>query len=141
MRRTKQLKLGARVVSVRELSVGEIRQWLADVSDEGNETLADFVNMTIIEGLMLDDLRRMTDLTLADMDALTPGELDQVAEACKEVNPGFFRVAAPLHRIARQALESRGSGNSNGASPRSSAPGTRTPGTIRGWFSRALSRS
>lgn len=140
MRREKAIQVGERTVSVRELTLKEIRAWLADASDESSADALDFVGMTVVDGVTLEDLARMTDLTVADMDALTPSEVQRLADVCREVNPGFFRVAAPLHKIARAALENYASRNSNAASPRSSAPATRRPGIMRGLFSRLRSR-
>lgn len=93
MRIVREVVLGERRVSVRELTVGEIRAWLKSLA-----TLADgdAVDAALFSEITLFDLTRLSDLSADEIDRLTPSELRQVIDAAKEVNADFFGMRARL---------------------------------------------
>jgi len=95
--RTKEIELEGRVVTIRELTVAELRNWHLDLKELfKNQENIDLVNHVLIEGAALPDLVRMTDLTLEDLDGMTPSMIDGVVAGCREVNPHFFRLRKPM---------------------------------------------
>lgn len=97
--------IAEREIEVRELTVGEIRQWLDDMGNESDGEEIDVVGLMLLEGVQLQDLALMTNLSVADMDAFTPSQLNELCLVCERVNPGLFRVSVPLLGLARRALE------------------------------------
>ncbi len=104
MRITKQITVADRAVTIRELTVADIRVWLKSLETVTAEF--DLVGSELIDGTDLADLAIMTDLTAADLDASTPSELRQVFDACREVNADFFALRGRLEQIGQAALAS-----------------------------------
>lgn len=86
----KTIDVAGRSVRLRELTVADIRAWLAAVETRAAES--DLVGLTLFADMALDDLVRMTDLTADDLEAMTPSALAEVAAAVREVNAGFFAM-------------------------------------------------
>lgn len=103
MRIVKTLTLGERSVEVRELVVADIRAWLAGL-ETAQADQTDILDATLFDEFSLADLVRMTSLTTADMEALSPSELRQVFDAVKAVNADFFAMRARLMDLGRAAL-------------------------------------
>lgn len=103
MRIVKTLTLGERIVEVYELTVADIRAWLAGLETAQAEQ-TDILDATLFEEFSLADLTRMTSLTAADMEALSPSELRQVFDAVKAVNADFFAMRGRLMDLGRAAL-------------------------------------
>lgn len=89
-----------RDVVVRELTVGEVRDWLAEV--ECGAVTVDIVSGSVWQDLSLDDLPRMCDATLAELDAYAPSELETLVTACKEINRHFFLPRAEVARVMKE---------------------------------------
>lgn len=95
----KSLDLGeGRTATVRELTVGEIRVWLKELT---LESTPDLVTEALFDEVSLGDLARMTDLTVGDMDALLPSQLRLLMETAREINRDFFALRAKLTMAAR----------------------------------------
>lgn len=90
MRRTETLKLGDTSVTLRELTVGEVRGMLLSRPEQ------DTVDYLLFDDITLGELMQMTDLSKETIDNLTQSELDTVRVKAKELNPHFF---AMLNRI------------------------------------------
>lgn len=90
MRRTETLKLGANSVTLRELTVGEVRGMLLSRPEQ------DTVDYLLFDDITLGELMQMTDLSKETIDNLTQSELDTVRVKAKELNPHFF---AMMNRI------------------------------------------
>lgn len=90
MRRTETLKLGDHSVTLRELTVGEVRGMLLSRPEQ------DTVDYLLFDDITLGELMQMTDLSKETIDNLTQSELDTVRVKAKELNPHFF---AMLNRI------------------------------------------
>ncbi|MBF0626437.1 MAG: hypothetical protein HQL82_16735 [Magnetococcales bacterium] len=100
MRRTKEVELDGRTVTVRELTVAEVRLWLKDL-DQLREGAIDLVTEGIMADASLGDVARMTDLQAADLDEMTPSAIEGLITACREINPHFFRMRDRLLEAAR----------------------------------------
>ncbi len=106
MAAVRSVEMGARTVIVRELTVGEVRDWLTAV--ESGEAEVDAAGEFVFEDCSLQDLARMCDATVGDFNAHAPSEIEPVKEAARELNPHFFRtraaVAAAQASIVRRIL-------------------------------------
>lgn len=86
-------------VVVRELTVGEIRAWLADKVQPG-----DLIDSMLIEDISLSDLLILSDLTSAEIEDMTPGEIDLVIGVAKEINATFFVMRGKMLELGGKIL-------------------------------------
>lgn len=98
MAATRAVDLLCGKVTARELTVAEVRTWLVEV-EAGTEV--DPLGSMIFDDCSLSDLARMSDVDPAALEGLTYGELAPLRDACKMLNPHFFRVRAALQKVAR----------------------------------------
>lgn len=98
---TKTIQLPDLMVTVRELTVGEIRAWMKRTADGGYDPVDD----TLLQEVSLADLYGMTDLKAGQAENLTPSQLRLVFEGCREVNPDFFGLRDRIESAGRQILE------------------------------------
>jgi hypothetical protein len=105
MRITREIDLNGRRVTVKELTVAEIRAWLVE-AEAGVQAGFDLVGQVLFEQLNFADIARMSDLNISEMDALTPSEVRAVAEACESVNADFFLMRARLATAGARLLAS-----------------------------------
>ncbi|MBF0283589.1 MAG: hypothetical protein HQL51_03925 [Magnetococcales bacterium] len=108
------IQIGERRVEIKELTVGKVRE-LIEVAErlQNHPEAVDFVADGLLGDLSLWEIEWFTDLKVADVDAMTPSELERVVDACKEANPHFFgwreKMAALGEKLlARQSSESSG---------------------------------
>ncbi|CAD5377149.1 conserved hypothetical protein [Pseudomonas sp. OF001] len=92
---SRELSLDGAPVIVREMTVLQVREWLASATAERP---LDLVGDGLFPACALADLPRMTDLTPERIDSLRPSQLEQVIAACKELNPHFFAMTERLSR-------------------------------------------
>lgn len=96
---TVQIALGDASITVRELTVAEVRDWALKV-DQGLIQV-DPVREYVFEDVSLDDLLRMSDADGDVLEQYGPSDLQPVAEAARKLNPHFFRLRAELVLTAR----------------------------------------
>lgn len=109
---TKTVSLGECLsVTVRELTVAEVRDWAVELGN--GERKIDIGGEYAFDGYSLDDLLRMSNAKLADLECLTPSELAPLAAACQEVNPHFFKARAAVDAANRALLRGILSGPSS----------------------------
>jgi hypothetical protein len=114
---------------VRELTMTDIRQWLRDIELAAANSVAvapirwwksfwrslltsvgletkpapaakrDAVDLMLFEGLVMYDLRFLTNLTEAQIAQLTPRQIREVWAACEEVNEDFFQFRGRLETV------------------------------------------
>lgn len=94
--------LPGRSVTVRELTVAEVRDWLVAV--ESGATF-DVIQALSFDECGLDDIARMCDATAKELEVFAPSDLAPVMDACKALNPHFFRVRAALSGAARAMVK------------------------------------
>lgn len=106
MAASRQVQIGSLAVTVRELTVGEVRDWLASV--ESGQTLVDAAGEYVFEDASVQELARMCDLPVFGFDAFTPSEIEPIRQAARDLNPHFFglraAVAAAQKSIVRRLL-------------------------------------
>lgn len=85
-------------VTVKELTVADVRAWLRSLADLQG---FDAVDAALFqeEGASIDDLLRMTDIDRTELDQLPPADVVKIIEKCKKVNPHFFRFRAAMVQI------------------------------------------
>lgn len=124
MSATKQVDVDGRAVTVRELTVGEVRDWVTEI-ESGGKTI-DVAGEFVFEDCSVDDLVRMSDMPREAFDDLTPSQIEPIREAARALNPGFFRVraavAAAQASIARQLLSPVALSETPSPSPLSATP-------------------
>lgn len=124
---TEQVSIGARCITVRELTLGEIRVWLAQAETRAEEP--DWVGELLFEDAPLSAVTAMTDLSLDDMADFSPSDLRTVVTCCKRVNPHFFGLARRLKAVNDRLAELL---VSSVPPPSSCAPDTPTSGPTPG---------
>ena len=103
--RDKELTIGQLKVKVRELTVGEIGEWLNDKLKPSPDLVADPLCALLPVGdMLLGDVLRMTDLDRDSVKGLTGSDLEQLSDLCREVNKSFFALAATLTLAGSAAL-------------------------------------
>lgn len=102
MRLTREVQIGDRRISVKELTVAEVRRWLQEA--EG-ELRSDIVDLFLFSDVTVPDLVRLSDLNREAMEQMTPSELQQVIDVAKELNPDFFALRARLAAAAARLPE------------------------------------
>lgn len=99
----KKISYEGKEITVRELTVGEIRAWLAE-AEAADAKDVDVVGALLFDDLDLADLARMTDISLQDMDALPLSVINQIKGAAKTLNPNFFALRGKI-MVAGQRLQ------------------------------------
>jgi len=120
---TRVVEIEGKDWTVRELTMAEIRAWLASLADAQHDAL----DVALVDGVHLSVVRLMTGMTEEQMAALLPSEIEQLVMAAKMANPGFFSM---MGRLTGQSQKTSG-GGSSAPSVLSSAPDTAMPGTTR----------
>lgn len=95
---SKEIQLGSIAVTVREMSVLQVRTWLAELIKPNEQP--DLVDQAFFDECSLGDLQRMTTLTREQIDQLRPSQLREVIALCKELNPDFFGFMGRLVKLA-----------------------------------------
>ncbi len=98
MAATRIVELPGAKVTVRELTVAEVRAWVVEME---SGMPVDALGSLVFDDCALADLARMSDADPAALEALTYGELLPLRDACKALNPHFFRVRAAMQKVAR----------------------------------------
>ena len=129
MAATVTARVGERSVTVRELTVREVRDWLVA---QQLRTDHDLVRAWALDDCSLDDLAQMSDIGAADQEAYAPSELAELVAAAKKLNPHFFRGRAALMQVARQILQETRALLSTGTAASSPSAGTPTSGATPG---------
>jgi hypothetical protein len=102
MAATRPVTVGAVSGTVRELTFGEVRDWLTEAESGQAE---DPLHALALEECSLADLARMSSITVRELEACAPSDLADLLAACKALNPHFFRVRAALSGVARLMLK------------------------------------
>lgn len=106
---TRELVFGSLTITVKELTVAEVRGWLNE------PTLGDAPEFDIITGLLsfdgigMEEIHRFTDLKKDQVEQLTPSMLKQLAAVIKELNSVFFGEYLTRLNEVRKRIESENS--------------------------------
>lgn len=88
MRVIREITIGERKVLIKELTLAEIRAWLANSANPVDIDLVDTIYSA--DDLLITDIPQFCDLTVEDLVQLAPSEIDPVVQAIREVNARFF---------------------------------------------------
>jgi hypothetical protein len=83
---TKTIQVNGQEVTVRELSVAEIRAWMKEL--EISET--DVMDVALHKGWHMSAVRLITGLSREQLDEFLPSERRLIAQTCEAVNGDFF---------------------------------------------------
>lgn len=101
---THTITVNGLTMTVRELTVREVRDWAVRVSQGLVEV--DPVAHLVLEACSLQDIELMSDRKVADFDGLAPSEIEEIAAVCRKLNPHFFRLRTAMAGAA-QAITSQ----------------------------------
>ncbi len=83
---TKTITIGGQEITIREVSVGEIRAWMKEL--ELSET--DVMDVALHKGWHMGAVRMITGLSREQLDEFLPSERRLIAQTCEAVNGDFF---------------------------------------------------
>ncbi|MFO1259054.1 MAG: hypothetical protein U1E78_11685 [Gammaproteobacteria bacterium] len=101
MRKEDKITINGIQVTIKELTVAEVRHWMMDMieKEKANDNLS-MITTALDQGLFeeigLSDLLRMSDLEREQIDEFTPAELQVIIKRCKVLNPDFFGMRQRL---------------------------------------------
>ena len=101
---TRELKFGDLIVTVRELTVAEVRLWMNEPAVEKDD-FDMFTDLLAFDGIGVEDLFRFTDLKREHLETLTPGSLSKIAAVIKEINGVFFNQYLPTLNSLRSKID------------------------------------
>ncbi|MCU0839976.1 MAG: hypothetical protein MUE49_14840 [Rhodospirillales bacterium] len=101
---TKTITVAGQEITVREVSVGEIRAWLKEIELEDT----DVMDVALQKGWHMSAVRLITGLSRDQLDEFLPSERRVIAQTAEAVNGDFF----DLIRAALGPVLSRLSGKS-----------------------------
>ena len=106
IRLVEKIQVGGLDVEVRELTVGEIRNWLASVARlPMAEDVVDVVDVMLLDQVRLLDLSMLSTITPAQIEQLAPSHLRQVLEAAKQLTPDFFAMRQRLEEVGLASIK------------------------------------
>lgn len=94
---SKHVDLDGLIISVREMTVGEVRAWQQFAETEHE---VDALSHMLMDGLRIPDLMWMSDLTQAQVERLRPSDIRKVEAVARELNPDFFTMLARICPVA-----------------------------------------
>lgn len=101
MRTTESVDIDGKRITVKELTVGEVRAWLAAIA-AGSLPPTDTVGALLFEDFTLPELALFADTDLAS-DDFAPSDLRRIHDAARRLNPDFFGMRDRLAAIGRAA--------------------------------------
>lgn len=103
---TKSVMVGDKEVTVRELSVNEVRNWMAETETAAErDDLIIGLDDVLFDDVRLSDLAVMSDQSVEDLREMFPSQLRAIADACREVNEHFFSAAERVMPALQQATK------------------------------------
>lgn len=103
---TREVDVCEMTVTVKELTVAEIRAWLSEPTptndDREIDLLTDLMNF---DGIGMDELHRFTDLKKDMIEQLPPSAISKIAAVIKELNTVFFNQYVPALNKLRERLD------------------------------------
>jgi hypothetical protein len=101
---TRDLTFGDLKITVKELTVAEVRNWINEAKTEKSE-FDFFVDLLSFDGIGIDEIHLFTDLKKEQVDELPPSVLAKAAAVIKEVNGVFFNQYLPTVNKLRDQIE------------------------------------
>lgn len=100
-----KLKIGGRDVVSNELTVKEVRAWMQEseqklaaqqAGEQPAEPEQDGIATMLLEDMSFEDIVRLSNLTMDDLNDMLPSEVEQAAALCKKANRVFFQMWARI---------------------------------------------
>ena len=105
------IELRGRPVTVRTLTIGEIRAWLRELGERPEGQKIDLIGETLYEGLTLRELCLITSLQAVELESYTPEELAPVVGAVLEANPTWAQCRARIAELGGAIRARAGAGS------------------------------
>lgn len=102
---TRELEFGELKVTVKELTVAEVRAWLDEPANEQKEFDL-FTDLLTFDGIGIEEIYRFTDLKKELIEQLPPSAIAKISAIIKELNSVFFTQYLPALNQLRERLES-----------------------------------
>lgn len=104
---TREMEFGDLKITVKELTVAEIRAWLNEPSPVEQKEFDLFTDLLIFDGIGVEEIYRFTDLKRELIDDLPPSAMAKIAAVIKEINGVFFNQYLPsLNKLRERLAES-----------------------------------
>ncbi|KKK56674.1 hypothetical protein LCGC14_3062170 [marine sediment metagenome] len=87
MQNVSTIETSVRVVVVRELKVGDLRQMMPKIK----EAVADNMNMSVIRSEILELIKKATDLKIDELDDFYFTDIEKIENAVRAINVPLFR--------------------------------------------------
>ena len=100
---------GTEMIRVRELTVAEVRAWL---NESATQTWRDPILALALDDIGLDELARMLDRSVEDLERYAPSQIAEVVAVARRLNPHFFRLRDALIKASRGIDHTAESSNS-----------------------------
>ncbi len=103
---TRELEFGELKVTVKELTVAEVRVWLNEPASSEQKEFDLFTDLLTFDGIGVEEIYRFTDLKKELIEELPPSVLAKISAVIKEINTVFFNQYLPALNQLRERLES-----------------------------------
>ena len=100
---------GTEMIRVRELTVAEVRAWL---NESAAQTWRDPILALALDDIGLDELARMLDRSVEDLERYAPSQIAEVVAVARRLNPHFFKLRDALIKASRAIDNTTESSNS-----------------------------
>lgn len=102
---TKVVPVGDINITVKELLVSEVREWVsgAKIAKDDNGVV-DVVGSLLFDDITLPDIKIMSNITDEQMEGMGVSELRLIVEAAKGINPFFFAMRGRLIELGKKVL-------------------------------------
>lgn len=87
---TREMQFGELTVTVKELTVAEVRAWLNEPAKAEEPEFDLLTGLLSFDGIGMEEIHRFTDLQKEKVEQLPPSALKQIAAVIKELNTVFF---------------------------------------------------
>ena len=105
MRKEDTLCFGDKSISIKEMTVAEVRHWMMDILEVANTNEPeDKISFLLDKGFMeneisLSEIKRMTDASMSKLEQFTATELRTIISKCKDLNPDFFALRSRVIQV------------------------------------------
>ena len=120
MSATASVTVCGKEVTVRELTVSEVRNWVMSI--ETGTRKIDPAGDALFADVTMADIALMSDAGSEWLETFGPSDLEPLADACKKMNPHFFRVRAVVQAAQVAHIRALLSGASETVSRETPAP-------------------
>lgn len=102
---TRELEFGNLKVTVKELTVAEVRAWLSEPTPTDAPEFDILTGLLSFDGIGMEEIHRFTDLKKDQVEQLPPSALKSIAAVIKDLNSVFFNEYLVKLNEVRQRLE------------------------------------